>query len=108
MKNLQPDVRQKAVAALQHVANCVQQNPTAGQTKILVSFLAGLYDGRSYPFVLTALRELDLELCISCISILSYNCVRTEGEVHKWGVFQDKDLHRWMKREGISCCAAEA
>lgn len=96
------EVPARVVTALHVIVESIKRYPTAGQTRTLVAFVAGLYNGPEYPFDLTELRGLDLHLCQACLNALAFNCVRTGGEVHEWGVFEDRDLHRWMEREGIS------
>lgn len=41
-------------------------HPETGQTGLLVSFLAGLYNGYDYPFDLSDMRPLDTKLANAC------------------------------------------
>ncbi|MDO3615307.1 hypothetical protein Q3O97_05575 [Ralstonia pseudosolanacearum] len=42
----------------------------SGQSSVVARFLAGLYNGRAYPFDLTALRALDADLFEHCLAVL--------------------------------------
>lgn len=101
MSNVGNDVRARAVESLQVIVTSIRRHPTAGQTAVLVGFIAGLYNGGDYPFDLTQLRRLDLKLLDACFKVLAYNCVRQDGEIHEWGEFEEAQLHAWIKREGV-------
>jgi hypothetical protein len=96
------DVQDRAIDSLTVIVDSIRRHPTASQTKILVGLVAGLYNGPEYPFDLTTLRELDLPLSQACLNLVAYNCVRTGDEIHEWGVFDDRQLLRWIEREGIA------
>lgn len=90
----------RAVAGLETLARAIRRNPTAGQTRRLVRFLAGVYDGPSFPFDLTDLRGLDLELAQACLDVLSLDHFGIR-EIHKWGPVTADELHRWFTDEGL-------
>jgi hypothetical protein len=42
-----------------------------GQSRRIVVFLAGLYNGQDYPFDLTELRAVDRDIAEDCLSLLA-------------------------------------
>lgn len=101
MSSVGNDVQARAVESLGVLVTSIKRHPTAGQSGVLVAFLAGLYNGGEYPFDLTQLRSVDLDLVGACLKVLAYNCIRTGGEIHEWGQFDEAELHSWIEREGI-------
>lgn len=53
-----------------------------GQGAVLGRFLLGLYDGQTYPFDLTELRGLDLDLFEDCLRVVMMD-YSPEVEVHQ-------------------------
>ena len=53
--------------ALLIIETAIGNNPTSGQARRLVGFLAGIYNGSDYPFDLTDLRALDTWLANACL-----------------------------------------
>jgi hypothetical protein len=53
------EIMERARTALPLITHAVETNPGAGQSRRLVRFLAGLYNGSDFPFDLTDLRSLD-------------------------------------------------
>ncbi|HEY6620193.1 MAG TPA: hypothetical protein VIY68_11640 [Steroidobacteraceae bacterium] len=49
------------------ITNAVETNPGTGQSRRLVRFLAGVYNGSDFPFDLTNLRAVDTDLASACI-----------------------------------------
>lgn len=69
------------IPALQRLANVALRD--SGQARTVGLFLLGLYNGHTYPFSLTQLRGLDLDLHSDCLAVLrlDYHPAR---EVHQY------------------------
>jgi len=67
------EVMERARTALQRIVKAIEAHPGTGQTRRLVRFLAGVYNGHEYPFDLTDLRALDTDLANACIDYLNYD-----------------------------------
>lgn len=93
-------VMERARPALEIIETAIRQNPTTGQAKRLVRFLAGLYNGQDYPFDLTDLRALDTNLANACLDYLSYDRLG-KREVHHHLAGGDRDLNRWIEEIGL-------
>ncbi|MGH8258773.1 MAG: DUF7673 family protein [Steroidobacteraceae bacterium] len=93
-------IMERARGALQRIETAIGQNPTSGQARRLVRFVAGVYNGEDYPFDLTDLRALDTELANACLDYLSYDrlCKR---EVHHHLAGGERALHQWLEDCGI-------
>lgn len=70
------------VPALQRLAKVAQRD--SGQAATVRLFLLGLYNGYRFPFNLTALRGLDLELFNDCMAVLTLDARATVKEVHQY------------------------
>lgn len=68
--------------ALQRLAKIAQRDN--GQAAAVRLFLLGLYNGYRFPFNLTALRGLDLELFNDCLAVLTLDARATVKEVHQY------------------------
>jgi hypothetical protein len=90
----------RAVAGLEVLAKAIRTNPTAGQTRRLVRFLAGVYNGPYFPFDLTDLRGLDLELATACLDVLALDHFGIR-EIHNWGPVSAEELNKWFLDEGL-------
>jgi hypothetical protein len=75
------EIMERARTALQRITNAIERNPGTGQSRRLVRFLAGVYNGSDFPFDLTDLRVLDTELANACIDYLNYDRI-AKAEVH--------------------------
>jgi len=93
-------VMERARPALEIIETAIRQNPTAGQSRRLVRFLAGVYNGQDYPFDLTDLRGLDTRLANACLDYLCYDSLG-KREVHHHLVGGDRELNRWISDYGI-------
>ena len=101
-QNFRADLRNKAVLALRMLVLEIRRlSPDHDHAQTMVAFLAGIYNGSAYPFNLCRLREIDAHNAMACVQILQYNCLRTEEEIHEWGVFDADELHRWIDIAGI-------
>jgi hypothetical protein len=67
------EVMERARTGLQRIVKAIEAHPGTGQSRRLVRFLAGVYNGGDYPFDLTDLRALDPELANACIDYLNYD-----------------------------------
>jgi hypothetical protein len=93
-------IHTRAMQALQAIESTINEHPTTGQSRRLVRFLAGVYNGQDYPFDLTELRGLDTRLANACLDYLNYDRLG-KMEVHKHLANSDRDLHRWLEQYGI-------
>lgn len=93
-------IKARADAALRVIEAAIDDNPTSGQARRLVRFIAGLYNGSDYPFDLTDLRALDTNLANACLDYLNYDRLGI-SEVHKHLAGGDRALHRWLEECGI-------
>jgi hypothetical protein len=93
-------IMERARPALEIIETAIRQNPTTGQARRLVRFLAGLYNGEDYPFDLTDLRALDTRLANACLDYLSYDRLG-HAEVHKHLRDGDRELSQWIAAFGI-------
>jgi hypothetical protein len=71
------------IAALHRLLERVKHNWHTGQSRRIVSFLAGLYNGTDYPFDLTELRGLDRDIAEDCLALLALD-TRGIREVHRY------------------------
>jgi hypothetical protein len=94
-------IKSRADAALRTIEQAIDDNPTTGQARRLVRFLAGLYNGQDYPFDLTDLRGLDTRLANACLDYLNYDRLGI-AEVHKHLTNGDRGLHRWLEACGVT------
>lgn len=90
------EVRERGRIALQTIEEAIVQNPTTGQVRRLIQFLAGVYNGSDYPFDLTELRGLDTRLANACLDYLNYDRLGIR-EVHHHLSGGDKALHAWRQ-----------
>jgi hypothetical protein len=90
----------RAMEALQAIEASINAHPTTGQSRRLVRFLAGVYNGQDYPFDLTELRGLHTRLANACVDYLNYDRLGRK-EVHKHLAHGDRDLHRWLEQCGV-------
>ena len=93
-------IKARALEGLKRIEAAISQNPTAGQSRRLLHFLAGMYNGQDYPFDLTMLRSLDEELCNACLDYLNYDRLG-HTEVHRHLQGGDTRLHRWLRDAGL-------
>jgi len=77
------DLVSAAVAALQRLLERVRQHWHTGQSRRIVAFLAGLYNGQDYPFDLTELRGVDQDIAEDCLAVLRLD-TRGLREVHRY------------------------
>jgi hypothetical protein len=75
------EIMERARTALQLITTAIEKNPGTGQSRRLVRFLAGVYNGSDFPFDLTDLRAMDINLASACIDYLNYDRL-AKAEVH--------------------------
>jgi hypothetical protein len=93
-------IHRRAMQALQLIEATINTHPTTGQSRRLVRFLAGVYNGSGYPFDLTELRGLDTKLANAYLDYLNDDRLGKK-EVHKHLANSDHDLQRWIEQYGI-------
>jgi hypothetical protein len=93
-------ITRRALESLRVIETAIRRNPTTGQAGRLVRFLAGVYNGYTYPFDLTDLRALDVALSNACLDYLNYDRLG-KREVHHHLSGGERDLHRWIQEYGI-------
>jgi hypothetical protein len=100
-------IHTRAMQALQAIEASINAHPTTGQSRRLVRFLAGLYNGQDYPFDLTEVRGRDSRLANACLDYLNYDPLGKK-EVHKHLANGDRDLLRWLEEYGIEPASAQS
>ena len=88
------------MAGLQRIVQAIEENPGTGQTRRLVLFLAGCYNGHEYPFDLTDLRALDADLANACIDYLNYDRL-AKAEVHTHLPDGARQMQWFIAQQGI-------
>lgn len=73
-------IRDAGVAALRRLLPVAQRD--TGQSRIVARLLAGLYNGRRFPFDLTDLRSLDTALFEDAMALVRMDARLTEKEIH--------------------------
>jgi hypothetical protein len=99
-------IKSRALLGLHTIEDVIRTRPTSGQAKSLVRFLAGIYNGQNYPFDLTELRGLDIELANACLDYLNYDRLG-EKELHEHLTNGADDLKHWLKDHGIESALGE-
>jgi len=94
------EVMERARAGLQRIVKAIEEHPGTGQTRRLVRFLAGVYNGGDYPFDLTDLRALDTDLANACIDYLNYDRL-AKAEVHTHLPDGGRQMQWFMTQHGI-------
>ncbi len=100
-------IHSRAMQALQGIEATIKAHPTTGQSRRLVRFLAGVYNGQDYPFDLTELRALDTSLANASLDYLNYDRLG-KTEVHKHLANGERDLLRWLEEYGIESASARS
>jgi hypothetical protein len=93
-------IKRRAIKALQVITTSIQQHPGTGQTRALVRFVAGCYNGSDYPFDLTELRALDPPLSSACLDYLDYDRLAIR-EIHQHLPEGERTLHQWLRDYNI-------
>lgn len=93
-------IEASARASLARVLNAIHTHPGTGQARRLVAFLAGCYSGEDYPFDLSDLRCLDLELSDACLDVLSFDRLGAL-EIHQLIPGGDAALRQLIDSYGI-------
>lgn len=73
-------MREAGVAALRRLLPVAQRD--TGQSRIVARLLAGLYNGRRFPFDLTDLRSLDTALFEDAMTLVRMDARLTEKEIY--------------------------
>ena len=91
---------ERARPALQTLVAAIENHPGSGQTRRLVRFLAGVYNGGDFPFDLTDLRALDTELANACIDYLNYDRL-SKVEVHSHLPGGGRQMQQFIRQHRI-------
>jgi hypothetical protein len=94
------EVKERGWTALEIIGEAIEQNPTTGQMRSLIAFLAGAYNGSDYPFDLTEHRGLVTRLANACPDYLYYDRLGIR-EVHHHLSGGDRAVHAWRERVGL-------
>jgi hypothetical protein len=94
------EIMGRAMTGLQTIVRAIESNPGTGQTRRLVRFLAGAYNGHDFPFDLTDLRVLDTELANACIDYLNYDRL-SKAEVHTHLPDGGRQMQWFIAQHGI-------
>ena len=74
----------------------IRRNPTTGQSRRSVWFLAAVYSGSEFPFDMTELRALDCGLANACLDYLNYDRLG-QREVHRHLSNGDVERQQWIE-----------
>jgi hypothetical protein len=88
------------VAALHRLLERVKLHWHTGQSRRVVTFLAGLYGGSDYPFDLTELRGLDSDIAADCLAVLRLDSLGQQ-EVHRYVENGDALWHELIGDYGL-------
>jgi hypothetical protein len=91
---------ERARTGLLRIVKAIEEHPGTGQTRRLVRFLAGVYNGSNFPFDLTDLRALDAELANACIDYLNYDRLG-KVEVHTHLPGGGRQMEWFIAQHGI-------
>jgi hypothetical protein len=94
------EIMERARTALQLITDAIEKNPGTGQSRRLVRFLAGVYNGSDFPFDLTDLRALDTKLANACIDYLNYDRL-AKAEVHTHLPGGGKQMQTILRNAGV-------
>jgi hypothetical protein len=94
------EIMERARTSLEIIVKAIEEHPGTGQTRRLVRFLAGVYNGNEVPFDLTDLRAVDMELANACIDYLNYDRL-SKAEVHTQLPDGGRQMQWFIKQHGI-------
>ena len=94
------EVMERARTGLLRIVKAIEEHPGTGQARRLVRFLAGVYNGGEFPFDLTDLRALDVELANACIDYLNYDRL-AKAEVHTHLPDGGRQMEWFIAQHGI-------
>ena len=93
-------IKHRAMVAIDTISSSIEHHPGTGQSRRLVKFVAGCYNGDDYPFDLTNLRALDTALAQACLDYLDYDRLGVL-EVHHHLPGGERMLQRWIHDYGL-------
>ena len=94
------EIMERAMMGLEKIVDAIEANPGTTQTRRLVQFLAGLYNGNEYHVDLTDLRALDTELANACVDYLNYDRL-AKVEVHSHLPGGGRQINQWIRDNGV-------
>jgi hypothetical protein len=77
------------------------ESRTSGQVRRIAGFLAALFNGEDYPYDLTSLRSLDLDLQLDCLRVLKMD-MNPEKEVHCYFINGNQRFNALFSKFGIA------
>lgn len=92
-----PAARETALDALRRLVEVARGD--TGQSRVVRLFLLGLYNGPRWPFLLTDLRCLDLELQDACFAVLRFDAGYNEKEIHRYLIDGEAILEGFWREE---------
>lgn len=97
-----PELEEKGSEALQRLLPVAKRD--TGQSRVIARFLLGLYNGNRFPFDLTDLRCIDLELFEDCMAVLQMDALVQRREVHTYfgsegGALFEQIAEDWNMRD---------
>ena len=93
-------IKHRAMVAIDTISSSIEHHPGTGQSRRLVKFVAGCYNGDGYPVDLTNLRALDTALAQACLDYLDYDRLGVL-EVHHHLPGGERMLQRWIHDYGL-------
>ena len=94
------EIMERAMIGLKRIVDAIEANPGTTQTRRLVQFLAGLYNGNEYQVDLTDLRAVDTELANACVDYLNYDRL-AKVEVHTHLPGGGRQINQWIRDNGV-------
>jgi hypothetical protein len=77
------------------------ESRSSGQLHRIARFLAGLFNGDDYPYDLTLLRSLDLDLQLDCLRVLKMD-MNPEKEVQRYFINGEQRFNALFSKFGIT------
>jgi hypothetical protein len=97
----------RARQALKTIEKAIRLQKDGGPAALLTAFLASLYNGYEFPFDLSDLRDLDIELANACLDYLNYHRLGLAEVQNELGG-GEPELQRWIRHYGIRRPRAES
>jgi hypothetical protein len=99
-------VTSRARTGLRAIEKAVRLQKDGGPAVLLTAFLASLYNGYEFPFDLSDLRDLDIDLANACLDYLNYHRLGL-AEIQDELPGGERELQRWIRHYGIRRPRAE-
>ena len=89
---LQNSLQEKGLPALRRLV-LLAETQSSGQVKAIALILAGLYNGDSYPFPLTTLRGIDINIFDDILAVIRMDSLACKQEIHTYFENGDRRFH---------------